>query len=45
MADRDDVQQGFAQSYPQLAWWVRHEGWIESSLRRCGTVPTSSVAL
>ena len=29
MADSSNVQPGFAQAYPQLAWWVRHQGWIE----------------
>jgi len=29
MADSSNVQRGFAQAYPQLAWWVEHEGWIE----------------
>ena len=29
MVDSDNVPQGFAQAYPQLAWWMRQQGWIE----------------
>ena len=29
MTDSNNMQPGFAQAYPQLAWWVKNQGWIE----------------